>query len=282
MISIIERPYIRKLSNGLEICCKFLNLITCAVGIAVAYDVEIPSYAFIILGVLNLVAPLSFIILEIIFMIQANRQAKRDKKLGIKPKKMSEQDKQMYQAIDSELNNYSVKKIVEYFTVLGLACFLSLGITTVGIIKSTTNSSVLSSSIPDLIAEEEGIEGITDYEFAGYANWTDFTDNCCCEYKNIFTNGTLNTDVVEIWKCLPNAFSEYYYGDSSTLLYKRKRRVSSSVSGLLLRDYCSPTFNTLAGHTCGEPYYNSTFGRYTVPDCSPNRNMTFEIMKNLW
>ena len=83
--------------------------------------------------------------------------------------------------------------------MLGVACFLSICITTVGVVRSTTNSNVLSSSIPTLVFEQGQIE-ITKYEFAGYANWTEFTSNCCCEQKDIYTNGTLNSEITEIWK----------------------------------------------------------------------------------
>lgn len=187
----------------------------------------------------------------------------------------------MFKEIDSELNSYSVHRIVEYFSMLGLACFLSICITTVGVIRSTTNSNILSSSIPILIGDGS-IEEISEYEFAGYANWTEFTANCCCEQKDIYTNGTLNSEIVEIWKCLPNTFSKEYLGDTS-LLYKRKTRVSTALgNGFPLREYCSTTFKASQGLTCGEPYYNSTFNRYTVNDCSTNLNMTNDILKNLW
>jgi hypothetical protein len=281
LISLVLRPYFSKFSNALEVTCFCLNVIATGFGIAVSYGIYIPSYSWIILGIVEFGIPVVFLIAEVISGCKKSiREKKALKAAGQKRKKMSNQDKQMFKAIDSELNSYSVRKIVEYFLVLGLACFLSIAITTVGIIRSTTNSNILSNSIPVLTAEQ-GIDAIAKYEFAGYANWTDFTSNCCCEYKNIYTNGTLNSDVVEIWKCLPNDFSADF-GGPSTQLYKRKRRVSSAGNGLLLRDYCSPTFNTLAGQTCGVPYYNSTFGRYTVNDCSPSRNMTSDILKDLW
>ena len=105
----------------------------------------------------------------------------------------------MFKKIDDELNSYAVHRIVEYFLMLGLACFLSMCITTVGVIRSTTNSGIISSSIPTLVSAS-GETAILDYEFAGYNNWNNFTSNCCCQYEDPFTNGTLKPQVVEIWK----------------------------------------------------------------------------------
>lgn len=95
MIALIERPYFRSFSNGLQVSCYFLNCATAAAGIAVSYGVPIPSYAFIILGVVNLAVPLAFIITEIVYMIKESRKAKRDRKAGIKPKKIPDEDKQV-------------------------------------------------------------------------------------------------------------------------------------------------------------------------------------------
>ena len=60
-------------------------------------------------------------------------------------------NKQLAAQVDDELNNYSVKRIVEYFLFLGLASFLSLSITLISVIRESTDSNVLASTIPSMV-----------------------------------------------------------------------------------------------------------------------------------
>lgn len=95
LISIIERPYFSKLSNGLTSSCYILNSATSALGIALSGGVNIPQYAFIIMGVINIVFPVAFLVTEFVESVRKSRKAKRDLKAGIKPLQVSDQDKQV-------------------------------------------------------------------------------------------------------------------------------------------------------------------------------------------
>ena len=120
-----------------------LDIFSITIAIMVNYQVSVPSGVFAFAASLNLGAPISAIIYEFF------RDKYREKALVKKLKeKETEDEKEIIKGIDSELNIYSVKQIVKYFMVLGVAAFISLGITAVGLIRNSTDSNILVSSIP--------------------------------------------------------------------------------------------------------------------------------------
>ena len=165
-------------------------------------------------------------------------------------------------------------------------------VTIVGVIHDTTNSNVLTSKIPSLVAASTELD-IKNYEFAGYSSWSEFTANCCCEVQSYQTNGTVNPTVSEVWKCLPNTYSKSYGG---SFLYKVKNRVDSRGNGLTLRDYCSSSFVSNGNAGCGIPVYNATEKKFVVsfkkvyksvddaqvPDCSVSGVSSQYALAQLW
>ncbi len=105
-----------------------------------------PSYAFIIVGSACVAFPIGILLYQLLCSM------KHYKKLAkhIKDNETSE-DKALIREIDEELNTYSVKRIVEYFLILGVASFLSMCVTFVGVLHETTNSNILTSNIPSLV-----------------------------------------------------------------------------------------------------------------------------------
>ena len=148
-----------------------------------------------------------------------------------------------------------------------------MSITLVGIVNSSSNSNVLASESPTVMLSTGSQTDVQNYQFAGYADWTEFTSNCCCQSSTDTTK--------EVWKCLSNTYSNNFPG---TFLYKVKNRIDSSGnSGLGIRSYCSTTFTSNGSSTCGVPTYNSTLKHYQVVDCSSSPSSQSDYIRTyLW
>ncbi|TPX37145.1 hypothetical protein SmJEL517_g01034 [Synchytrium microbalum] len=186
-----------------------------------------------------------------------DKKTLKDKKKKKKPEMTPEEKRlvELVKRLDGQLNVFLLRVLVQFFLVMGLAVFLGLCMTGIGIIRIASDSDVVGATSYAELSNTSA----TNFEFAGYASWSDFTSNCCCSTTTSSYTNT-STSLYEMWKCLPNSYS------GSSLFYKKRKRSDTFVgSGIVLRDYCSTTFNPAV--VCGGPTLNVN-GSVAVTLCS--------------
>ncbi|EGF77419.1 hypothetical protein BATDEDRAFT_91788 [Batrachochytrium dendrobatidis JAM81] len=267
-IAIIFRPYDQVVENLLNIACLFLNAMNATVALLIVLNIyQFSSGLIYFISALNIALPTILLIYLIVIDVKRTSMLKKQ----IKKAKMDDPElDRLIKEIDIQMNAYTIKTLVRFFMTVGTVAFLSLALTCIGFVRSIVESNTYSSSVPTAATSNSSAM----YEFAGYSSWNEFTNKCCCEYQT--ASPQTQTNLNEIWKCLPNKIS------NGQFLYKvRKRSGLGSENGLAIRPYCSSTFNSSA--VCGQPSYNSTFHRYTVPICASSTNDYSDIQKgSLW
>ncbi|KAI8930241.1 hypothetical protein BC831DRAFT_439767 [Entophlyctis helioformis] len=259
VIAIVYRPYMKAPENLLNITCLFINTLNATISFATGLgSYAFPDAVLYFLTVLNFGVPIFLFIYLCVVDVKRTKALKKELKAK---KRMDAALTELVSQLDEQMDAYTVKLLVRYFMGVGLVSFFSLSLTAVGLIKAILGSNTFQSSVPPGLSTASDI---ATYEFAGYTSWTEFTQNCCCENN---TNSTAN----EIWKCMPNTRS------NGEFVYKLRARTDTATgsSGLLLRGYCSTTFNSTS--VCSEPAFNSTLRRYAVTACTASNATALEL-----
>lgn len=171
---------------------------------------------------------------------------KRDEERRVR--RLSKQQKQdvnnIIDALDQQLDSKLVHILVNYFLFLGVVAFLAIGISVLGLLRSSLSANHIGPSLSYFGSGSKIPTGtklnITQIEYAGYNNWEEFTQNCCCNHTLITQNGIVTEDrplIVETWKCRAPSSLQHM-----PLLYKQRARRYDGYDGQKLRGYCSKTF----------------------------------------
>eukprot|EP00163_Fabomonas_tropica_P013412 TRINITY_DN24933_c0_g1_i1.p1 TRINITY_DN24933_c0_g1~~TRINITY_DN24933_c0_g1_i1.p1 ORF type:complete len:318 (+),score=66.11 TRINITY_DN24933_c0_g1_i1:99-956(+) len=197
---------------------------------------------------------------------QAQRRAKERQQIALA--KQAEK-------VDASLDHYVETYLTRFFLVLGVMTFLAMTIVLVDIVYNslTTTTVPHRPTIPD----DDNPDFIAQHEFAGNFDWETFSAECCCGPET----GTAEFPLMERWTCL-NGFTKQ----------KARKQIVDGVeySGLILRPFCSRTFNP---GVC-EPYWEDTydeekwrFNYWKVEICKPsifNGTLPVEerLLRRLW
>ncbi|TPX43658.1 hypothetical protein SeLEV6574_g04923 [Synchytrium endobioticum] len=188
---------------------------------------------------------------------------------------LTPEDKQLVELVkrlDAQLNVFLLRVLVQYFLVMGIAVFVAMCITGIGIIRLATDTTVVDSSSSYTNA------AALAFELGGYATWSAFSSRCCCSpAPSTSRYANSSAALYEMWKCLPNADGAADAGNQ--LFYKMRKRYDAAIgSGLVLREYCATTFDTSV--VCAEPALNSS-GLVSVTLC-PGVTLTSPQTADLW
>eukprot|EP00760_Papus_ankaliazontas_P017788 PhM_4_TR17385/c2_g1_i1/m.32881 len=159
--------------------------------------------------------------------------------------------------VDREINVKVEKLMTRHFMVMGFVCFLALGFSILGSLRTPVDEFVNAS-----YGEKE-----KELIFAGFDNWDTFTSHCCCMPH---TKEMQDFAVVERWACLKNGVNATDVGRTVT-----RGRVSDDFddNGLNIRGLCQVMFSS---NCTIDPAGASVF-------CSPiPQNTSSKALDNLW
>eukprot|EP00760_Papus_ankaliazontas_P017796 PhM_4_TR17385/c2_g1_i8/m.32823 len=150
--------------------------------------------------------------------------------------------------VDREINVKVEKLMTRHFMVMGFVCFLALGFSILGSLRTPVDEFVNASY------------GQTENEeiFGGKESWIEFVSSCCCLPN---TKELRDFDVTERWVCASEPFNSHNNNSGSGVTLGRtvsRGRVPSGSpedSGLAIRRLCARNFtynnNTLHHMFCG-------------------------------
>ncbi|KAI9168208.1 hypothetical protein H9P43_007580 [Blastocladiella emersonii ATCC 22665] len=171
-------------------------------------------------------------------------------------------------SMDQELDLRLLRILVNSFLLLGFGAFVGAAIAIVGVLYATAAGNMVRplTAYGELTASTG--TSAAQIEFAGYANWTQFTANCCCQASlatdagtGVLKNNTV-AQVAETWKCFASSPAAASVLGGNGFMYKTRVRRVAGIDGLMLRPYCSTAFNASA--VVGLPAVNATSGLVQV------------------
>lgn len=258
VVAFVSFPYQTQLENILITTCFVLNAVNTVIALLLVLNVNVPEICIWPLLAANIGIPILIILYGIISVRKRNQEIKLYQKYD-------DTSVEILKGVDKNLNGHLVKYLVFFFQMIGLAAFCSMSLKVAGFILLSVQSNVYGATQTSLTSKLE----LSDFEFMGYQDWSQFTSNCCCQSTTLVTN---SADLVyEQWKCLGNDYTK------GALSFKLRKRVANGLSGYSMRPLCSTVFDPSV--VCGSPVLNTNVNQ-VLPVLCNSTTTSFDI--TLW
>jgi MFS family permease len=259
IVLLLTRPYIVNWEDFLSTSSSALNSLNAVVPTLLIFGVNLPSFiGFIVLG-LNIMLFIFGITLLFTNFFRSQRSRKKYITRIEYLKKYPDHAKEKYDFdkiqkhnddIDDALTRSSLSKVVTFFMILGVVAFIGLACSIVGLLYGELNPPYIPGHVN---VGFSSCKAASEFEFAKYSSWKQFTENCCCQVATHYDDSMYSYRYlkVELWSCLNGEVKERI----------REENLNGIVySGLNIRGMCSRTFNPSFSEPICENYHYGVHG----------------------